>query len=139
MKNLYFICGKSGSGKATVVKELDEKCDYQIFMLNNSDLSIIEKEGINGIKRRYCEEKCVVIIYIDASEGICIERMRKRGDSEIVIWKNMMNDADIFIGIDRFADFIVDGDGDNTWEIVADIVNKCEQSCEGDKEGLPLL
>lgn len=137
MKNLYFICGKSGSGKTAVVKELAEKCGYQIFRLNNSDLSVIEKEGIKGIKRRYCEEKCIVIIYIDASEGICIERMRKRGDSEIVIWKNMMNDADIFIGIDRFADFIVDGDSDNTWEIVADIVDKCEQSFESEKEYLP--
>ena len=175
LKNLYLICGKSGSGKNYVVEKLHEMYGYKVLcsyttrepryesdnehiykkffnylhdkqddliatdtyfdgnfywarkeQLNTSDLYIIDKKGIEKLKElKYIRP--FIVIYIDLDEDKRIENMKKRGDDNMAIYKRLTNDKDMFNGIEQLADFIVNGDNDNKWRTIKNIIDKCEK------------
>ena len=176
LKNIYLICGKSGSGKTTVVEKLEQNYGYAVLksyttrkqrhpndtdhiysdisdymaakeenniiastvfdhnyywatteQLNNSDLYVIDKYGIESLYEKYHGSRHLVVIYINVDNDECITRMKKRGDKDSVIWERVKHDASAFIGIDKLSDFIVDGHKEDVWKTVVDIIEKCEK------------
>ena len=175
LKNLYLICGKSGSGKTYVTEKLHDEYGYAILksyttrrrrhpsdddhtyvtlsdyydaksdgiiaastcfdhnfywstieQLNTSDLYVIDKAGIDSLKKLSNVKKNVVVIYVNTSEDIRIENMKLRGDTSNKIYERLKHDEAAFNGIEHLADFIIDGDNMNKWVIVKDIIDKCE-------------
>lgn len=175
LKNLYLICGKSGSGKTYVTEKLHDEYGYVILksyttrrrrhpsdddhtyvtlsdyydaksdgiiaastcfdynfywstieQLNASDLYVIDKTGIDSLKKLSNVEKNVVVIYVDTSEDIRLENMKLRGDTSNKIYERLKHDEVAFDGIEHLADFIIDGDNMNKWVIVKDIIDRCE-------------
>ena len=175
LKNLYLICGKSGSGKTYVTEKLHNEYGYEILksyttrkprhqsdddhtyvtlsdyydaksdgviaadtcfdhnfywstieQLNASDLYVIDKAGIESLKKLSNVNKNVVTIYVDTSEDVRIENMKLRGDTSNKIYERLKHDEAAFDGIEHLADFIIDGDNMNKWVIVKDIIDKCE-------------
>ena len=53
--------------------------------------------------------------------------MKKRGDDNMAIYKRLTNDKNMFDGIEKLADFIVNGDNDNKWCTIKNIIDKCEK------------
>lgn len=53
--------------------------------------------------------------------------MRMRGDKQKDIYERLSNDEKEFVGIEHFADFIVNGDNDSKWITVKNIIDKCEK------------
>lgn len=95
--------------------------------IESSDLYVIDKNGIENLKECYKGDKRLIIIYIDTDDEECIRRMKIRGDSESAIWSRVKHDADAFHGIERLADFIVDGNKINTWCFIESIISDCER------------
>lgn len=175
LKNLYLICGKSGSGKTYVVDKLHDEYGYNILksyttrpkrhqndedhiyvkisdyysdkvdeliavdtcfnnnlywsrkqQLITSDLYVIDKTGIERIKSLSFGRKFVVI-YIDCSENKRIEHMRMRGDTKKNIYERLSNDEKEFKGIEKYADFIVNGNYNEKWQTIKNIIDKCEK------------
>lgn len=177
LKNLYLICGKSGSGKTYTVEKLHNEYGYNILcsyttrqprskydkdhyyvdlskyyedlsndviaadscyeqnlywstfeQVKNSDLYVIDKTGIEKLKEKY-SERPLVVIYLDATQNTRISRMRfNRGDSTRKINKRIKYDESYsFKGIKHLADFIVDANSKEQWEIVHNIIEKCEE------------
>ena len=94
--------------------------------LNTSDLYIIDKKGIEKLKElKYIRP--FIVIYIDLDEDKRIENMKKRGDDNMAIYKRLTNDKNMFDGIEKLADFIVNGDNDNKWCTIKNIIDKCEK------------
>lgn len=87
---------------------------------------MIDKAGIDSLKKLSNVKKNVVVIYVDTSEDIRIENMKLRGDTSNKIYERLKHDEAAFNGIEHLADFIIDGDNMNKWVIVKDIINKCE-------------
>lgn len=75
--------------------------------VNDSDLYILDKKGILYFNEHYNNYKPFKIIYIDATETQCRDRMKKRGDSKEDIEKRIQNDRIEFDGIEELADIII--------------------------------
>ena len=96
--------------------------------VKNSDLYVIDKTGIEKLKERYSERQ-LVVIYLDTTKNTRISRMHfSRGDSTKKINKRIKYDeSNSFKGIEHLADFIVNGDSNEQWETVHNIIEKCEE------------
>lgn len=176
LNNIYLICGKSGSGKTTVVEKLEQDYGYHVLkshttrnprhpndtdhiyseisdymtakenntivtstvfdrnyywatreQLDYCDLYVIDKDGIESLQEKYDGSRQLVVIYIDVDPEECIKRMKKRGDKDADIWERLKHDTEAFIGIEEPSDFIVDGNKKDTWKIVANIIEQCEE------------
>ena len=176
LKNIYLICGKSGSGKTTIVEKLEQNYGYAVLkshttrkprhsndtdhiysdisdymmakendniiastvfdhnyywatteQLNNSDLYVIDKDGIESLYEKYNGSRQLVVIYIDVDNEECINRMKKRGDKDSVIWERVKHDASAFTGIELLSDFMINGNKEDTWKIVDDIIKSVEK------------
>ena len=177
LKNIYLICGKSGSGKTTVVNKLADKYGYQILksyttrkarhhndndhiyaaisdymsarennviiastifdhnyywatklQLASCDLYIIDKNGIESLKRKYMGDRKIIVIYIEVNTEERIKRMKLRGDRSADIWERIKHDEEVFADIELISDLIVDGSEENTWISVGDIILQCESA-----------
>ena len=134
LNNIYLICGKSGSGKTTVVEKLEQNYGYAVLksyttrkqrhpndtdhiysdisdymaakenntivtstvfdrnyywatreQLDDCDLYVIDKDGIESLQEKYDGSRQLVVIYIDVDPEECIKRMKKRGDKDAVM------------------------------------------------------
>lgn len=179
LKNLYLICGKSGSGKTWVTDKLHDKYGYQVLksyttrprrhpldddhiyvtisdyyedkrnnliaadtcfdqnlywsklsQLSESDIYVIDKKGIESLGSLVNFWRNLVVIYIDCSEDVRIKHMKMRGDSQKDIYKRLSNDEEEFSGIEKIADFIVNGDNDDKWMTINNIIERCEKVAE---------
>lgn len=177
LNNLYLICGKSGSGKTTIVNALSREYGYKILQsyttrkprhsrdvdhiyssvsdymsakeknqiitstvfdhsyywstihqLENSDLYVIDKAGIETLRNQYRGDRKTVVIYIDVDVENCLKRMKLRGDNNVRIWERIRHDGEAFRGIEEISDFIVDGDREikNVVDTISEIISKCE-------------
>lgn len=175
LKNLYLICGMSGSGKSWTVEKLHKEYGYEILksyttrnprnkndedhyyvslsdyytdkdnnviaadscfhhnfywsrkeQITSSDLYIIDKNGIIKLQELDVKRN-FIIIYIDASEKQRIINMKMRGDNNLNIYSRLRNDEKMFENIKSYADFIVDGDSDDKWITIKNIIDKCEE------------
>ena len=178
LKNIYLICGKSGSGKTTIVEKLEQNyghavlkshttrkprhpndtdhiysdiSDYMVAkendniiastvfdhnyywatreQLNNCDLYVIDKAGIESLHEKYNGNRQLVVIYIDVDNDECITRMKKRGDKDTVVWKRVKHDEEAFKDVEKLSDFIIDGNKDKNTVLntVYQIIADCER------------
>lgn len=176
LKNLYLICGKSGSGKTWTVEKLHKEYGYEVLrsyttrkprnkndkdhyyvmvsdyyadkengvmatdtcyrhnlywsrieQMKTSDLYVIDRKGIQTLLDNKSKYRPFVVIYIDASENIRKKRMRLRGDTNYALNDRLDNDEEEFKNIKSYADFIVDGDSDDKWITIKNIIDKCEE------------
>lgn len=74
--------------------------------LNNSDIYILDKDGLKQLFRNY-HDRDILAIYIDCDSSICAERMSKRGDSDESIMSRLQHDAIAFDGVEELCDFVV--------------------------------
>jgi len=122
----------------------DDMCAYTFFngnyycgtnqQVNESDLYILDKKGIEYFKEHYNNYKPFRVIYIDVPENICLLRMLKRGDGIENAHKRVENDKIEFEGIEKLADIIIKNDYFNS--CVCDIyeyMNECEKRKGSDK------
>ena len=75
--------------------------------VNESDIYILDKKGILYFKEHYNNYKQFKIIYLDVSEMMCRDRMKKRGDNKEDVEKRILNDRIEFEGIEQLADIII--------------------------------
>jgi len=75
--------------------------------VNESDLYILDKKGIEWFKEHYNNYKSYKVIYLDVSETQCRDRMKKRGDSKEDVEKRIQNDKIEFEGIEKLADVVI--------------------------------
>jgi len=95
----------------------DDMCAYTCFndnyycatnqQVNESDLYILDKRGIEWFKEHYNNYKPYKVIYLDVSETQCRDRMKKRGDSKEDVEKRILNDRIEFEGIEKLVDVII--------------------------------
>jgi guanylate kinase len=100
-----------------------------VQQLEQSDLYVIDKTGIESLQQKYSGDRNMVVIYIDTDSETCINRMKQRGDKDIVILDRLGNDIKAFDGIEHIADFIVDGNTEKEDVIISvtKIITDCEQ------------
>ena len=53
--------------------------------------------------------------------------MRMRGDTKKNIYERLSNDEKEFKGIEKYADFIVNGNYNEKWQTIKNIIDKCEK------------
>lgn len=178
LKNIYLVCGKSGSGKTTIVEKLEQNYGYAVLkshttrkprypndtdhiysdisdymvakenddiiastvfdhnyywatieQLNNCDLYVIDKAGIESLYKKYNGNRQLIVIYIDVDNDECITRMKKRGDKDTVVWERVKHDEEAFKDIEKLSDFIIDGNKDKNVVLttVSQIISDCER------------
>jgi guanylate kinase len=100
-----------------------------VQQLEQSDLYVIDKTGIESLQQKYSGNRKIVVIYIDTDSETCINRMKQRGDKDIVILDRLGNDIKAFDGIEHIADFVVDGntEKEDILTNVARIITVCEE------------
>ena len=105
------------SGHIFINKEefdrLENLCAYTIFdgyeycatqeQVDNAEIYIIDPTGVEYFKKLYKGDKMVIPIYLDASDKILWERMRKRGDSIINTMRRILHDRKAFKGFEQGA------------------------------------
>lgn len=96
--------------------------------LEDSDLYVIDKIGIETLKAQYNGNRKIVVIYLDVDSGTRIQRMKLRGDKDFMIWERIMHDNEAFEGIEEISDFIVGGNRkeNDVLQTVSEIISKCE-------------
>lgn len=76
-------------------------------MLDNSDLYIIDPDGIKTLYDNYDKDKIVAIgLKLDPLK--CMDRMYERGDSEADVLRRINHDAKMFENFEEKCDYVVD-------------------------------
>lgn len=134
---------KDETGHIFVSKEvfdaLENKIAYAEFagneycstaeQIDESDIYVIDVQGIKYLKQSYNGNKAFKVIFLDASTHICYERMIKRGDSHQEAKKRIDNDQTAFAEARDLADLIIKVDNVSIRSITNTIwnyVEKCE-------------
>lgn len=90
--------------------------------VDDADLYVIDVPGLKQLKQLYHGKK-IISIYIDVPMEDCLNRMRRRGDSEDKCWERLRHDDDAFRGVKGEVDYVVNGIPDHTWFQVAAIID----------------
>ena len=95
---------------------------------DESDIYIVDKKGIEYLKKHYTGNKQVKVIYISVPENVCRLRMIQRGDDHEAVNERIANDAIEFQGIESISDVIIPNNYFNScvcdiWEYI--------RNCEG--------
>ena len=91
---------------------LPEKCAYTYFdgneycatveQVNNSDIYIIDPDGITYFKNHYKGDKIPLVVYFDIDKYKSVERMADRGDDVDAILDRVKNDNSAFKGFNAY-------------------------------------
>lgn len=92
--------------------------------VDNANLYVIDPFGLEQLKQLYNGHKQIVSIYIDVPMDICLDRMRRRKDSEDKIWERLRHDDSAFKGIFGKCDYVINGIPELAWFEVAAIIDK---------------
>lgn len=83
---------------------------YQYFVtedqLNESDLYVIDPEGLKTLKATYTN-KPIKVIFVDCPPETCYNRMLARGDAENDAWRRACMDIDWFNLDEELIDFAI--------------------------------
>lgn len=177
MKNIFLICGKSGTGKDTLIDIICRAYGYKKLksyttrkqryktenthefismdkyknlknivaetyfdgnyycatqdQVDNSDIYIVDKKGIEDFKKNYKGNKNVVVICYVSSLISRYKRMRNRGDSIIGTIKRIYNDSKCFKGIEEYTDFNIENKYiAKTLDFTKRIIDYAERECD---------
>ena len=94
-------------------KELEGICAYTYFdnhhycatreQIDNSDLYIIDPNGIEYFIKKYNGRKIPMVVYIYADKRTRRKRMANRGDKEHKIRQRIAHDESAFANVDEYA------------------------------------
>ena len=93
--------------------------------VEDTDIYIVDKRGIEEFGQRYDGDKNVLVIYIDVDENILLDRMVGRGDSKEKALERMEHDRKAFADIEDLVDIIFDGGSMTPAEIAEEIFFIC--------------
>jgi guanylate kinase len=93
--------------------------------VEDSDLYVIDCDGIRELKEKYHGTKEIVVIYINTPMDIRLERMLKRGDGDKA-WERLKHDYDAFRNVRGLANHTVNGIPEQCWFDVAYIIDAKE-------------
>lgn len=102
-----------------------------------NDIYIVDLDGLKEVKELYLKyggEKKIVSVYLDVSMETCIERMAHRGDSKDAIWSRVRHDYDSFMGARGETEFCVNGESNNAWVDIKQIIQREEIKAKNAKE-----
>ena len=91
--------------------------------VDESDLYVIDVPGLKQLKELY-HGKEIISIYIDVPMETCLERMRRRGDSEDKCWDRLRHDDGSFQGVRGEVDYVLNGIPNDTWFQTAAIIDR---------------
>lgn len=80
----------------------EKQCD-------NSDIYVIDVEGLQQLKRQYNKKK-LISIYVEVSENTRIQRMRTRGDTTEMIMSRLCNDRHVFKNVKNMCDITINNE-----------------------------
>lgn len=96
--------------------QLDNICAFTIFdgarycatqeQVDQSDIYVIDLDGLDYFKRLYKGDKSIIPIYLDIDTHTQYERMRKRGDSRLRAIGRVMHDRKAFRNAEYRSDLI---------------------------------
>ena len=117
-------------------KEYDELTDMVAFttfdgfrycvtkeQVDKANLYIVDPFGLEQLKQLYDGKKHIISIYIDVPMDICLDRMRRRNDSEDKVWERLRHDDGAFKGALGKCDYVINGIPESAWIDVAAIIN----------------
>ena len=91
--------------------------------VDEADLYVVDVPGLKQLKQLY-QGKEIISIYIDVPMEDCLERMRKRGDSEDKCWERLRHDNSAFQGVKGEVDYVVNGVPTHAWFQVVSIIER---------------
>lgn len=93
--------------------------------VENSDLYVIDCDGVKELKTKYAGAKRIIFIQLVAPMDVCLERMLKRGDSEDAAWERLRHDYTAFAEAGKLIDYTVPADDDNVeaWKAIKKIID----------------
>ena len=95
--------------------------------INHNDIYVIDKAGIENLRKNYHGPKGLVVIRLVASTGECERRMAARGDSSSAIRQRMAFDSN-HNGMVSGTDWIIyNEDLDQTVEKLHDLIVQTEE------------
>lgn len=90
--------------------------------VDESDIYVIDKDGIENFQKSYKGEKKPLIVYIKSTEDVRRKRMCLRGDSKEKINKRIEHDKVVFANVENIAEFVIENNEDTNLEaLVKDI------------------
>ena len=92
--------------------------------IESSDIYIVDPPGLKQLKEFYNGKKKIVSIYISVPMDVCLDRMRRRGDSEDNCWERLRNDDTVFRGCKGDCDYVINGIPETTWFEVNQLIRK---------------
>ena len=96
-------------------------------LVDNSDLYLIDPDGIRFLKERYRSNRPIRVIGLFAPEEKLIQRMKERGDSLDMIVSRRENDKEKFRGMDELCDVIIRNDDlEDALRTIQSIINRYE-------------
>lgn len=89
--------------------------------VEESDVYIIDKDGIETFKNCYKGTKTPIILYIKTQEEIRKKRMLERGDSLENVEKRLENDKSAFEGIELLSDYVINNNSKDLISLIRKI------------------
>lgn len=94
--------------------------------VEESELYVVDKQGLIELKEKYKGNKCIVAIYIQVPMEVRLERMLRRGDGSDKVWDRLRHDYEAFQGIEELTDYTLDGISPRCWFDVACLIDEME-------------
>ncbi len=108
--------------------ELVERIDYMgnIYGFVESECKpdrvvAVVPDGLRQLNER--KDLGIVSFYLDASSETRKSRMLGRGDAPESVEKRLVNDEEVFAGVESMVDYVLNNDNKTIDEIVAEILN----------------
>lgn len=114
LQNKVATCEIGGNFYAATAEQIEE-----------ADLYVIDKCGIEELREKYKGKKNIVVIYINVPMDIRLERMLKRGDGDKA-WDRLKHDYEAFHGVKGLANYTINGIPASCWCDVAYIIDTKE-------------
>lgn len=76
-------------------------------MIDNSDLYVIDPEGVKYLKEKYKGKKGIFVIGVDCNEELCKRRMLQRGDGEANANSRLEYDKEAFKELYEICDVVI--------------------------------
>lgn len=90
--------------------------------VDNSDIYVIDLDGIEVFKREYKGKKKPIVIGLTLSPRECLQRMLKRGDSVISASNRIEHDKKAFAGLKDKVDVVIDTTNRTAGQVATEVL-----------------
>ena len=121
----------------------DEIAAYTLFngyrycttnkVLEECGIYVIDKAGIESLKKRYTGAAKLFIAYVTANKSVLRKRMLERGDAPADVGKRLAHDKEAFDGTEKIADVLIRSDlygpDVSAYIVLAEMLRKEKEAC----------